>query len=302
MDNRLAHFDWSLIQSFISVAETGSLSAAARALGLTQPTVGRQIKAFETQVGADLFQRQPRGLILTEAGASLLPAAQRMRDAAGDMALSAAGQDAGLTGTVRITASIYMAQHSLPPILAGLRKDAPEIEIEVVASDAADNLLFREADIAVRMFRPTQLDIVARHLGDMELGVFASESYLERVGGVPGSIEDLMTLDWVGYDRSELIIKGMRQLGIEVSRGFFKTRCDMQTGYWALVTAGCGVGAGQHQVAAATKGIGNVAPGLKIDPMPVWLAMHESLRHVPRIRRVWQALEAGLTPLLRAPS
>ena len=179
MAKRITQVDWSLVQAFLAVAETGSLSAAARALGSSQPTLGRQIKTLEQQLGAELFHRQSRGLALTKTGADLVAPAQDMRSAMQRISLAAAGRQVSLAGTVRITASVMFSVMHLPAIIAEIRALEPQIAIELVPSDATSNLLYREADIAVRMYRPTQLDLITRHIGDMPLGIFAAKSYLE---------------------------------------------------------------------------------------------------------------------------
>ncbi|WP_420861604.1 LysR family transcriptional regulator [Algirhabdus cladophorae] len=297
MDKSFENLDWSLVQAFLAVVETGSLSAAARNLGTSQPTLGRQIKQMEQHLGLDLFQRQPRGLDLTETGQALLAPAKQMRDAMNKIALTAAGRETSLHGTVRITASLATAQYSLPPIIAKIREQEPDISIEVVPNDAADNLLFREADIAVRMFRSTQLDVVTTHLGDLKLGLYGAKTYLDRVGR-PTDFQDIFDLDWVGYDRSEMIIRGMRDAGYEVSREWFKTRCDNQTVYWELIRNGCGLGFAQVHVAQSDPLVEEVITGLPIPGLPIWLAAHEAVRKTPRISRVWDMLAAGLKPML----
>ncbi|MCC5974452.1 MAG: LysR family transcriptional regulator, partial [Rubellimicrobium sp.] len=186
--------DWTLLKAFLAVAETGSLSAAARRLGASQPTLGRQIRALEAELGTELFHRQPRGLALTETGTALLAPARAMGEAAGRIALAAAGQDAQLEGTVRITASLAFSVYHLPAILARIRAAEPGIGIELVPSDATTNLLYREADIALRMYRPTQLDLVTRHIADLPLALIASCDYLDR-RGLPKVPEDLLAHD-----------------------------------------------------------------------------------------------------------
>ena len=225
MESRPETLDWSLLRAFLAVAETGSLSAAARALGASQPTMGRQIAALETALGATLFHRAARGFTLTETGDALTLPARAMREAAGAVALIGAGQAAQLEGTVRITASVVVSAFHLPPILARLRAEEPLIALELVPSDSTTNLLYREADIAVRMFRPGQLDLVTRYLGDMPLGIYAAKSYLDR-RGTPRQAADLTQHDVLGYDRSTLIEDGFRQMGFAVDRGFFKLRVD----------------------------------------------------------------------------
>jgi DNA-binding transcriptional LysR family regulator len=292
----LLKLDWSLIQAFLAVAETGSLSGAAKALGSSQPTLGRQVRAVETALGTELFRRHAKGLALTETGRAMLPAAQAMREAAARMALIAAGDDKGLEGTVRITASVVVSHFLLPPIVARLRQEAPGIRIDLVASDSSENLLFREADIAVRMYHPEQLDMVTRHVCDLPLGVYATSAYLDRVGR-PETPEAALALDWVGYDRNELMIRGMQGAGFPVSRDFFALRTDDQAAHWHLVRAGGGLGVLQRAIGEREPLVERVLPDLALPSLPVWLTAHEALRQVPRVARVWEALTTALAAL-----
>jgi DNA-binding transcriptional LysR family regulator len=297
MDRHLASFDWSLVQAFLAVAETGSLSAAAREIGTSQPTLGRQIRTIEAQLGAELFHRQPRGFALTQTGAELVGPAQVMREAVRQITLTAAGQQARLDGTVRITASVATSVEHLPPIIARIRKLEPQIAIELVPSDDSRNLLYREADIAVRMYRPTQLDLVTQHIGDIPLGVFAAKSYIaER--GMPQSFADLPVHEFVGYDSNTDIITGFKDAGVTVDRDFFKVRCDDNIAYWELVRAGCGIGFAQADIGRNDPLIAEIDIGIPLPTLPVWLTAHEAMRQTPRIRRVWELLEQGLRPLV----
>lgn len=295
--DKLHNSDWSLIQAFLAVAQGGSLSAAARLLGQSQPTLGRQIRQLEQNLGAELFTRHARGLSLTEEGQAIQPHARRMFEAMQQIALSMAGRAQQLTGTVRITASQVVSHHLLPPIIAQLRREHPMIAVELTATDSTENLLFREADIAVRMYRPQQLDIVTRHLGDIPIGVCATRDYLDRHGR-PASIEDLREHRLVGYDRSELILRGMQELGIMGTRDWFATRCDSQPVYWELIRAGCGIGFGQRMLIDRDPDVELLDLGVQIPPLPVWLAAPVATRHTPRVSVVWQALEQGLSPFI----
>lgn len=297
MDKPLHTLDWSLVQAFLAVAETGSLSAAARSLNASQPTLGRQIKAMEAQLAADLFYRAPRGFTLTTTGMALVSPAKAMRDAVHQISLTAAGQTADLEGTVRITASTATSCYHLPAIIADIRRAEPAIAIELVPSDESRNLLYREADIAVRMYRPTQLDLVTQHVGDIGLGVFAAKSYIAERGH-PTSPEQLLEHDFVGYDTNPAIWKGFALAGFDVTRDFFKTRCDDNIAYWELVRAGCGIGFAQGDVGRADPSIQEIELGFPISPLPVWLTAHEAMRQTPRIRRFWDLLLAGLKPLV----
>lgn len=297
MDKALPSLDWSLVQGFLVVAETGSLSAAARQLGTSQPTLGRQIKAIEAQLGAELFRRQPRGFALTRTGADLVGPAVAMRDAVRQITLTAAGQQVRLEGTVRITASVAISAMHLPPIIAKIRKLEPQIAIELVPSDDTRNLLYREADIAVRMYRPSQLDLVTQHIGDIPLGAFAAHSYLEN-RGTPDTLDELQQHDFVGYDSNTAIIEGFAANGFRVDREFFKTRCDENIAYWELVRAGCGIGFAQKCIGQSDPLVTEVLQEILIPPLPVWLTAHEAMRQTPRIRRVWELLAVGLKPLV----
>ncbi|MEO0939457.1 MAG: LysR family transcriptional regulator [Pseudomonadota bacterium] len=284
--------DWDLIRSFLAVAEAGSLSGAARRTGQSQPTLGRHVKAAEAALGTELFVRVPEGLRLTEAGRSLIAPAREMAAQAAKLEALASGRDEALRGTVRITASVVVSHYILPQIIADLRRAEPEIEVELVPSDAAENLLFREADIAVRMFRPTQLDVIARHVGDQPLALYAATALLDRLGR-PSTLEEVSALPFVGFDRSDMILRAMRGLGLEVDRHFFGVRCDDQAAFWRLVCAGCGVGAMQERIGAAEPLVERLDVDVDLPPLPVWLAAQEDVRRVPRVARVWAALVEG---------
>lgn len=281
--------DWTLIRSFLAVAEAGSLSAAARASGISQPTLGRHIHAIEAALEVQLFSRTAQGQALTEAGQALLPAARAMQEAAADLALTAKGHATGIEGTVRITASRVVSYVILPAILARIRAEEPGIQIDLVPSDTSENLLFGEADIALRMYRPTQPDLVARHIGDLPLGLYAAKSYLDRKGR-PTSPEELMDHDFIGQDRMGQIIQVMALLGIAVDRSFFPMRCDDPLTYVELVRAGCGLG-------GILRAVGDPDPVLEridlipnLPSLPVWLTAAPRLRQSPRLRRVWDML------------
>ncbi len=251
---------------------------------------------METRLTANLFHRQPRGLVLTDTGSALVAPARAMREAMHQISLTAAGEQTRLEGTVRITASVAVAAHHLPPIIAEIRRAEPEIAIELVPSDETENLLYREAYIAVRMYRPTQLDLVTKNIGDLRLGVFAAHSYLQQ-RGMPTS-EDIWTHDFVGYDTNTLIIEGMQGAGIMVDRDFFRTRCDDELVYWNLVRAGCGIGFAHRKMAQNEPLVEELNMGFPLPDLPIWLTAHKTMRQTPRIRRVWDLLAERLKPLV----
>lgn len=294
----MPHIDWSLLQSFLRVAKAGSLSAAARGSGVSQPTLGRHIRALEASLDQQLFERRPEGQVLTAMGKHLLERAQRMEEAAADLSLTAAGASAKLEGTVRITASRVVAEWHLPEVLARLRVDEPGIWIDLIASDVPENLMHREADIALRMFRPERGDLVAQKVAELPLGLYAARSYLDRVGH-PETIEDLMRLDFVGYGEGDAMQRVMTAQGFRVARTMFPTRCEDQLVNWALVCAGCGVGGFQRVIGDAEPRVERIADFVALPTLPVWLVVPEALRHVPRIARVRQALAAGMARVSR---
>lgn len=292
--------DWSLIQSFLAVADCGSLSAAARQLDRSQPTLGRHIQSLEASLNQQLFERHPRGLRLSQAGTALLPMAREMQAQMYRLSLQAAGQSEELAGTVRITASVFASHYLLPPILADIRQAEPGIELELVPTDESENLLYRAADIALRMYRPSQLDVITQHIADLPLGIFAANTYLAR-RGTPRSAAELWQHDLVGYDNNALILNTMRAMGWQVDRSTFAMRCDNQATYWQLVRAGCGIGFCQSDVARADSTVAELDLGVEIPPLPVWLTTHSAMRETPRIRRVWSLLAKGLKMASKSP-
>ncbi|MFS8180216.1 LysR family transcriptional regulator [Pseudovibrio denitrificans] len=298
MNSSLHHLSWDLIGIFVAVAETGSLSAAAKQLNQSQPTIGRQVKAIEAELGVSLFYRHQRGLGLTEDGKALLPHAKAMHAAAAQFLLHAEERkQSGFAGSVRVTASQVISNYVMPKLIAEFRQAYPEIQIDLMPSDDAQNLLFQEADIAVRMFTPTQLDIVAKKIGETPLGLFASKAFLERVG-MPKTREDLFALDWIGYDRSDLILRGMQEAGLEVDRNFFSVRCDDRVTYWELVRAGCGVGLGQIGIGVEDDSLVRLELEDPLPALPVWLASPHTLKQIPRIKLLFDFLAEKLPKLL----
>ena len=289
-------FDWNHVRSFIAIADAGTLSAAAGALGVSQPTLGRHVDELEAATGLTLFTRGRSGMRLTEAGLSLIEEARAMEADAERLALKAAGRAQTIAGTVRITASDVVATYYLPAILAALKEAEPEIEIELVPSNTVQNLLSRDADIAVRMVRPMQNDVIARKVGDMTIGAFADRAYLGRYGR-PASFADLAAHRLVGYDRDDLILRAMRAMGLEGKRRDFAFRTDDQVAYWELVKAGAGIGFGPRYLASLTTSLEEVLPELSIPPLPMWLAAHQELRTSLRIRRVMDRLHEALSSL-----
>lgn len=286
--------DWTLWRSFAAVVEAGTLSAAARALGLSQPTIGRHIETLEASLGLSLFDRQLRGLRPTDAALRLYEPVHLARQALAEAELIAEGRSDALSGTVRLTASEVTAHYVLPPMLAGLRRSFPDLAIELVPSDSAENLLLREADIAVRMFRPTQLDLVTRHLGTIPVVACAHEDYLAR-RGVPTRKEDLLDHDLIGFDRSDLLLAAAARMGFTLGREDFCVRTDSQTAAWSLIGAGLGIGFAQLGLVQSTPGLRRLLPDLNPPGLEVWLTTHRELFTSRRIRAIYDQLAEALS-------
>ncbi len=290
--------DWTLLRSFLAVVDTGSLSAAAIRINTTQPTLSRHIRELETSLGVTLFKRSVRGLEPTEAALGLIDDARAMGAAAQALELKAQGRSERLSGTVRITTSVVVANLILPRIVVELRQAEPLIQVEIVPSDAAQNLLRRDADIALRMFDPTQNALVARRLGETPLDLFGARDYIARRGR-PRTMADLLDHDVIGFDRSDAILKGYAAHGFTVDRTLFPVRCDDQMVYWHLLLAGAGLGFAQTLLADAEPALERVGIEVGIPPLPVWLVMHEEVRSNARIRRVADFVGERMGEILR---
>lgn len=292
--------DWSLWRSFSAVVKYGSLSAAARGLGLSQPTLGRHIEALEQALDLSLFERTLSGLKANQAALRLYEPVAVAETALARAAILAAGAQAEFSGTVRVTASTMVSNYVLPALLHPLRQRYPAIAIETVPSDSAENLLLREADIAIRMFRPRQLELVTKKLGEIPIITCAHESYLAR-RGTPASVAELADHDLIGFDRSDAIIAHANQVGLTLRRDQFVLRSDNQTQLWELICAGLGIGFGQGPLVKTTPGLVALPIDLAIPRLEIWLTTHKELYTSHRIRAIYDALADGLIDYINAP-
>ncbi|EAQ03726.1 transcriptional regulator, LysR family protein [Pseudooceanicola batsensis HTCC2597] len=293
-----ASFDWNQARAFLATAELGSLSAAARELGQTQPTLGRQVAALEDQLGVALFDRAGRGLILTEAGRELLSHVREMAEAAARVPLTASGQSQALRGTVGITASDVFSVTLLPPIIAELSRIAPEIEIEVVASNDLRDLSRREADIAIRHVRPTEPALTARLLGEGTGHLYAAPAYLDRRGR-PASRSDLATHDFVGFLDVNRMGRTLGEFGIPVAARNIRYRTDNGLAMWEMVRAGLGIGVMTADLGLTTPDVELLFPREVAFRYPIWLVTHRELHSARRIRVVYDHLAQAITTHLR---
>jgi len=281
--------DWTLWRSFGAVIEQGSLSGAARQLGLSQPTIGRHIQALESELGANLFIRTIKGFEPNASAMRLFEQVKIAQNSLSEAAILGEGSNTRLSGAVRITASTITSHYILPRMLAQIREQFPSIEIELVPSDSAENLLMRECDIAVRMFRPTQLELISRKIGQSPMTCCAHTHYLERKG-TPKDIKDLYEIDLVGFDRSDLLLSIAKQLGFDLQRSHFALRTDSQTAMWEMIKAGLGVGFAQTVLVDGEPEIEAILPQLVIPPLQIWLTTHKELFTSARIRVIYDRL------------
>jgi DNA-binding transcriptional LysR family regulator len=289
--------NWDFFRTMLAVLQHGSLSAAARELGLTQPTIGRHIDALEERIGSKLFVRSSNGLLATDAALELRPYAEALAATSAALLRVASGHRQRVAGTVRISASEIIGVEVLPPILAHLMDAYPELRIELSASDTIEDLLSREADVAVRMAEPTQDALIVRRIGDIPLGMHAHRRYLERAG-VPQTLADLADHRVIGFDRQTAYIRTMMKR-FPMPEGIdFAFKADQPLAQLSAIRAGLGIGICQRGIAARDPDLVHLLPTFEI-PLATWVVMHEGIKTASRYRVVFDALVAGLIGYVR---
>ncbi|MBB5863744.1 LysR family transcriptional regulator [Xanthomonas sp. 3058] len=291
---------WELYRSFLAVLEEGSLSAASRALGLTQPTVGRHVAALEALLAVPLFVRSQTGLLPTDAAKALRGHARAMADIAAALQRAADRHGDAVQGTVRISASEVVGAEILPPILAALREAHPQLCMELVLSNRVQDLLHRQADVAVRMTRPQQELLVARRVGEVAIGLYAHPDYVDR-HGMPQHPDDLAHHALVGFDADTPFLRGARKAFPFWTHAAFALRADSDLAQLALIRAGCGIGFCQAALARRTPCLLPVLPQQVGMALEAWVTMHQDLRASAACSAVFAALAAGLAAHCAAP-
>lgn len=288
-----ARLDWNRMRAFLAISEAGSLSAAARALGLTQPTLGRQLAALERDLGLALFERIGRGLSPTPTAYALLEHARLMGDAAERLALAATGHSQVIEGPIRITATEVYAAHVLPPIIARLRSAHPGISVEIIATNRAADLLRREADIAIRNFDTSEPELIARRVAEDRGRPYATPDCIARLGH-PRTWTDLAVQDFVGVGGAADFAQGLRRFGIADATRLM-IQADSHEVHWALVRQGLGVGFMTEAIGDAEPAVRRVLPDVPPVIFPVWLATHRELHTSRRVRVVFDLLAEALS-------
>ncbi|HEY5237155.1 MAG TPA: LysR family transcriptional regulator [Rhizomicrobium sp.] len=285
---------WDHYRSFLAVIREGSLSAAARALDLTQPTLGRHIDELEKSLHTPLFARSPHGLTPTAAALGLVPHAEAMASAAAALERAASGEAEDLKGAVRLTASEIIGVEVLPPILAQFREHHPQIVLELVLSNRNQDLLRRDADIAIRMVRPTQGALIAKRLGKVKIRLYAHRHYIER-HGMPANIASLANHTLIGFDRDDSAFRSLGVTGLPVSRDIYGFRTDSDHAQLAALRAGIGIGGAQTSIAAREPDLLPVLPREIGFALEMWLVMHRDLRANRRVRLLFDHLAGALS-------
>lgn len=290
---RMDRIEWNLVRAFCATADAGSLSAAARKIGLTQPTLSRQVAALEDTLGVILFERIGKKLVLTDAGLGLLEHARAMAAAADAMALAAAGKVQEIAGRVTISASDAISAYLLPDIIARIRQQAPQITLVVVASNSISDLRRREADIAIRHVRPTEPELIGQLVHQSTAHFYAADSWLVR-NRAPSSVAELARADLLGFEPAERFGEHLNSVGIPITPDGFRIVSENGVVIWELVRRGLGVGAMLREIAERTPGIIRLLPDLPGTPVPVWLVSHRELRTSRRVRLVFEILAEEL--------
>ncbi|WP_412536321.1 LysR family transcriptional regulator [Marinobacter sp. MIT932201] len=293
MDWRAVKFDWNRARAFLVTAEEGSLSAAAKALGVSQPTLGRQVAALEEELSTALFERGGRGLELTRNGLDLLAYVRAMGEAASSLSLAATGRATSIEGEIAISASEITAAYILPSIVRRLRQQYPGVRVNLVASNEASDLRRRAADIAIRNFRPTEPDLIARKVGEFSATLFATPKIL---ADLPSSMtEDLCKAPFIGFlSNNERYMGALAQRGLKLQDEQFVARTDSHLVHWQLTRAGIGIGMMPVELGDAEPDVERVFED-KVFGGDVWLVSHRELRMNLRVRTVFDFLAAELS-------
>lgn len=294
----ISSVDWNDQKAFLAVLEGGSLSAAARALGLSQPTVRTRIEALEHTIGKVLFTRSAQGLLPTDAARALGDAARAMAHASESFLRTASAAPDKISGVVRIAVGELVGAEVLPPMLARLRERHPELSVELMLSNSSANLAEQEADVAVRMYVPTQDTLIQRKVGEVVLQFFAHRDYLAR-RGVPTSLADLIHHDLIGPDRVQLYLHLVEVMLPSELLKRIVVRTDNHMAQIAAARAGLGIAAVQYPLGVADPVLLPVLPDFVLRKVPFYILAHRDLRHVPRISATFDHLVDEFTQYAR---
>ncbi|GAA3930549.1 LysR family transcriptional regulator [Litoribacillus peritrichatus] len=297
MNWRSINFDWNRARAFLVTAEEGSFSAAAKALGMSQPTLGRQVSALEDELNVVLFEKVGKGIVLTPSGEELLAHVKQMGAAASEFSLAATGQSHSIEGTVSISATEVMAAYILAPLLKKLRKTAPGIHIEIIATNEASDLRRREADIAIRNFQPQHADLIARRMTDGQGYLYATPDYLNTLG-TQIHFEQLNRADYVGFTDNPPLIKALNSIGLSLTAKNFPFITESHIVHWEIVKNGAAIGVMPDFIGDYEPRVQRVMPDLEPVSFGTWLVVHRELRTNRKVRLVYDFLAEELSRVL----
>lgn len=283
--------DWDDVRFFLAAANTGSLAAAARQLGTHQPTVGRRIEGLEHRLGVRLFQRHPQGLTLTDEGRRILAPAEAMSVAAGALRRASGRENIDVRGTIRIAAPNGLAVHLLAPALPQFHERYPNLDVALLASTASADLARGEADVAVRLYRPSEGDLVIRRVGRLGFGLYASETYLAR-RGTPESIAGLHAHALIGPGIELGHLEESRWLASIAQGARYLLRCDDMPSRLAAAEAGLGIAVLPHVLARRSGLLHRILDTAEVPSKTVWLVVHRDLREFARVRAAFAWLDS----------
>lgn len=274
---------WELIQVFTIVAKLGSLSKAALTLNSSQPTLSRQIALLEKELAVTLFDRSTQGLKITSAGMKLIESSNLMADASAQFSRIAAGTALSMTGNIRISANEVVGLYYLPEIIGKFNQNYPQIQVEIDISNQSTSLHKRDADIALRMFRPTQPDLIAKRLPDIELNFVASNAYIDKYG-LPTDMKEITQHTLIGYDREFEFIKAIKALNWPVTEQDFYLKTDFLPLQIELARKGAGITVTHRTIINQWPELEVILQDIKLPKLEFWLVCHADVQHNQKIR------------------
>ena len=289
MNWKSVNFDWNRARAFLVTAEEGSFAAAAKALNVTQSTLGRQVAGLQEELGVTLFQRVGKGIEITAAGIKLIESVKEMGEAANRFSMTASGQVSNIEGAVAISSSEAFSVFLLPSILKKLRDKEPGIKIEIIATNHSSDLRRREADIAIRNFRPKDSDLIAKKVKETKAYLYASDDYLKTHGPFKKKT-DLTKADFIGFSENDEYLDGLNQLGLKLSGDNFPYISENHIAHWSLVKSGAGIGVMEERIAMEEPTVKRVLKSIPAFPIETWVVSHRELKTSRRIRFVFDFL------------
>ncbi len=293
MNWQAVDFDWNQVRAFLATLEEGSLSAAARALGLTQPTLGRQVAALEAHLEVTLFERAGRQLVPTPAALEVADHVRAMGEAATRLSLAASGQSQSVEGTIKITATELYSAYVLPEFVEILNASHPGILIDIVSTNSLSDLRRREADIAIRNAEPTDPDLIARKIKTETGGLFATRDFVAEHGPFD-ALSDLADAPLIGFGDTSQFLDTLKARGVPMTAANVVARSESHIVHWELARRGLGLGINGWDVGVKMPDMVPVLREALSFEFPVWLVAPRELRTNRRVRIVFDALATHL--------